>query len=29
MRWKQELSFIVRRLVSRRGAEHELDEEMR
>jgi predicted permease len=29
MRWKQELSFIVRRLVHRRRAEQELDEEIR
>ncbi|MGH9935164.1 MAG: ADOP family duplicated permease, partial [Blastocatellia bacterium] len=29
MRWKQELSFIVRRLIHRRRAERELDEEIR
>src|SRR5262245_59630973 len=29
MRWRQELSFIVRRLVHRRRAERELDEEIR
>ena len=29
MRWKQELYFIVRRLVHRRRAERELDEEIR
>src|SRR5215470_2007472 len=29
MRWKQELSFIIRRLVHRRRAERELDEEIR
>src|SRR5262245_28847551 len=29
MRWKQELSFIIRRLVYRRRAERELDEEIR
>jgi predicted permease len=29
MRWKQELSFIIRRLIHRRRAERELDEEIR
>src|SRR5215475_8932652 len=29
MRWRQELTFIVRRLVHRRRAERELDEEIR
>src|SRR5262245_21638931 len=29
MRWKQELTFIIRRLVRRRSAERELDEEIR
>src|SRR5689334_22809430 len=29
MRWKQELTFIIRRLVHRRSAERELDEEIR
>src|SRR5262245_12903983 len=29
MRWKQELSFIIRRLIHRRSAERELDEEIR
>src|SRR5262245_37807471 len=29
MRWKQELTFIIRRLVHRRRAERELDEEIR
>jgi putative ABC transport system permease protein len=29
MRWKQELSFIIRRLVHRRSADRELDEEIR
>jgi putative ABC transport system permease protein len=29
MRWRQELSFIVRRLIHRRRAERELDEEIR
>lgn len=29
MRWKQELQFVMRRLVHRRSAEHELDEEIR
>ncbi len=29
MRWQQELSFILRRLIYRRRAEHELDEEIR
>jgi putative ABC transport system permease protein len=29
MRWKQELGFIVRRLIHRRRAERELDEEIR
>src|SRR5262245_38929516 len=29
MRWKQELYFIIRRLVHRRRAERELDEEIR
>lgn len=29
MRWKQELNFIIRRLVHRRSAENELDEEIR
>src|SRR5262245_50341137 len=28
MRWRQELSFIVRRLIDRRRAERELDEEI-
>jgi len=28
MRWKQELSFIIRRLIHRRSAERELDEEL-
>jgi predicted permease len=29
MRWKQELTFIIRRLIHRRRAERELDEEIR
>ena len=29
MRWKQELIFIIRRLIHRRRAERELDEEIR
>jgi putative ABC transport system permease protein len=29
MRWRQELSFIIRRLIHRRRAERELDEEIR
>src|SRR5262249_12598455 len=29
MRWRQELTFIVRRLIHRRRAEQELDEEIR
>jgi predicted permease len=29
MRWKQELSFVIRRLIHRRRAERELDEEIR
>src|SRR5262249_37464314 len=29
MRWKQELTFIIRRLIHRRSAELELDEEIR
>jgi macrolide transport system ATP-binding/permease protein len=29
MRWRQELSFIIRRLIHRRHAERELDEEIR
>src|SRR5262245_1965667 len=29
MRWKQELSFIIRRFIHRRRAERELDEEIR
>src|SRR5262249_30185044 len=29
MRWKQELTFIIRRLIHRRSAEKELDEEIR
>src|SRR5215510_1935650 len=29
MRWRQELTFIIRRLIHRRRAERELDEEMR
>jgi hypothetical protein len=29
MRWKQELSFIIRRIIHRRCAESELDEEIR
>src|SRR5215475_10584270 len=29
MRWKQELYFIIRRLIHRRSAERELDEEIR
>jgi putative ABC transport system permease protein len=29
MRWKQELIFIIRRLIHRRNAENELDEEIR
>jgi len=29
MRWKQELSFIIRRVIHRRRAEHDLDEEIR
>jgi predicted permease len=29
MRWKQELSFIIRRLIHRRRADRELDEEIR
>jgi hypothetical protein len=29
MRWKQELAFIIRRLIHRRRAERELDEEIR
>lgn len=29
MRWKQELNFIIRRLIHRRRAEHELDDEIR
>ena len=28
MRWKQELGFIIRRLIHRRRADHELDEEI-
>ena len=29
MRWKQELNFIIRRLIHRRRAERELEEEIR
>src|SRR5215510_8036658 len=29
MRWKEELSFIIRRLIHRRRAEQELDDEIR
>lgn len=29
MRWKQELTFIIRRLIHHRRAERELDEEIR
>src|SRR5215813_4943568 len=29
MRWRQELTFIIRRLIHRRRAEQELDEEIR
>src|SRR5215510_4172486 len=29
MRWRQELTFIIRRLIHRRRAERELDEEIR